>query len=87
MSTQCSTFWVCAAVIRRIAQAANVSTSGDVSLALEVRDAQGRTDLELRVGDALFIFEAKRAWQLPTQRQLAQYAGRIGRDTPEKGSL
>ena len=50
---------------------------GELSLALEVRGEKGRTDLELRVGDALFIVEAKRGWLMPSVAQLEQYAHRI----------
>jgi hypothetical protein len=58
----------------------------DVDLALEVRDEDGRTDLEMRLAGALVILEAKRGWILPTQAQLAKYAGRIA-EQPGGGVL
>lgn len=70
---------LCSAIGRRIAQSTPRVPAGDPSLALEVRDDKGRTDLELRVGDTLYVFEAKRGWLLPTHEQLTQYAGRISR--------
>lgn len=67
------------AVLQRVWPAAvNANTDG-VVLALEVRAADGRTDLEVRSAGALVIFEAKRGWMLPTTSQLQQYAGRIRR--------
>jgi hypothetical protein len=38
---------------------------------------RGRTDIELRVGDALLIFEAKLGWNLPTSVQLGGYEQRL----------
>ncbi len=72
---------LCSAIVNRVAEAANIQPSGDMSLALEVSDSEGRTDLELRLGDSLLIFEAKRGWHLPTREQLAQYTGRIRHGT------
>ncbi|WP_100515515.1 hypothetical protein [Mycobacteroides abscessus] len=69
---------LCTAVAARIADADNLT--GDTAIALEVRDDDGRTDLELRIGESLFIFEAKRGWLLPGTNQLARYARRIQRN-------
>ena len=44
--------------------------TGEVGIALEVRDKKGRTDLEINVGDALVICEAKRDWLLLSTSQL-----------------
>lgn len=38
---------------------------------------RGRTDIELRIGSALLIFEAKVGWNLPEPEQLAGYEGRL----------
>jgi hypothetical protein len=38
---------------------------------------RGRTDIELRVGDALLIFEAKLGWNLPQPEQLKGYEQRL----------
>jgi hypothetical protein len=65
------------AVVARIAGAVGATSDGKMSLDLEVRDEIGRTDLELHVGESLYIIEAKRGWLLPTKTQLAQYARRI----------
>jgi hypothetical protein len=51
-----------------------------VSFALEVRDRDGRTDLEIQLGRALLIVEAKRGWVLPKQDQLGRYAHRIAKE-------
>ncbi|GFG50788.1 hypothetical protein CQY20_24935 [Mycolicibacterium agri] len=48
-------------------------------IALEKRDAEGRTDLEIQTPSALFICEAKRGWRLPSTAQLRRYVGRIHR--------
>ena len=37
----------------------------------------GRTDLEIRTLNALLVFEANRAWLLPSKSQLRRYVGRI----------
>ncbi|CPZ07302.1 hypothetical protein [Mycobacteroides abscessus] len=50
---------------------------GDAVIAMEVRHAEGRTDLELRVGQDLFVFEAKAGWLLPGVEQLARYTSSI----------
>ena len=46
-------------------------------LRMEVRDEQGRTDLEIEGDSRLAVVEAKRGWLLPTTRQLAGYAPRV----------
>lgn len=67
------------AVLARLASQLGTELSGEASIALEVRDKKGRTDLEIRLADALVICEAKRGWLLPTTHQLGQYAGRVRR--------
>jgi hypothetical protein len=64
-----------AALTQRICAAAASAAHGDLSL--EERGAAGRTDLELKLGSALFIIEAKRGWLLPSKAQLSKYATRI----------
>jgi len=64
-------------LLGRVSRALKIRVEGEPSLALEVRVEVGRTDLEIRVGDALFIVEAKRGWLLPSQTQLKQYANRV----------
>jgi hypothetical protein len=66
-----------AALTQRICAAAASAAHGDLSLDLEERGAAGRTDLELKLGSALFIIEAKRGWLLPSKAQLSKYATRI----------
>lgn len=75
-----------AALTQRICAAAGSVAHGDLSLDLEERDAAGRTDLELKLGSALFIIEAKRGWLLPSKAQLSKYAGRIAA-APGGGAL
>lgn len=53
---------LCEAITARIAPQ---SLGADIAISLEVRDAEGRTDLELRAGSDLFVFEAKAGWLLP----------------------
>lgn len=67
---------LCAVVAARIAPREGGSIH-EPAVALEVRDNDGRTDLELRIGKSLYIFEAKRGWLLPEVDQLARYARRI----------
>ena len=67
------------AVFTRVWPAALMGVPEDLGLALEVRDENGRTDLEVRSPNGLVIFEAKRGWLLPTVSQLKKYAGRISR--------
>jgi hypothetical protein len=47
------------------------------SLWLETADVEGRTDLEIATPEALVVIEAKRAGNLPQERQLRRYARRI----------
>lgn len=68
-----------AAVLERLGSTLGVELTGDASVALEVRDKMGRTDLEIRLSEALVICEAKRGWLLPSTTQLSQYAGRVRR--------
>jgi len=49
----------------------------DVRAALEVADAEGRTDLELDGTDGQVIVEAKKGWLLPGTLQLSKYTGRF----------
>lgn len=52
--------------------------SDQVEVALEAADDQGRTDLELRLGDqVLVIVEAKKGWLQPGEAQLNKYVGRF----------
>jgi hypothetical protein len=48
-----------------------------VSLRLETRGHDGRTDLELEAPTWLAVVEAKRGWNLPTTAQLRRYAKRV----------
>ncbi|WP_293003353.1 hypothetical protein [Mycobacterium sp.] len=66
-----------AAVLHRVLPADHALTVGAAAVGLEVRDEQGRTDLEVRLADRLIIFEAKAGWLLPTAAQLAKYAPRV----------
>ena len=66
-----------AAIIRRLPSPWAATAPDAVTLALEVRDQVGRTDLELATRDGLLIVEAKRDWLLPTIRQLSAYTPRI----------
>ncbi|PRC41770.1 hypothetical protein C6A85_000000113940 [Mycobacterium sp. ITM-2017-0098] len=66
-----------AAILKRLGKRLGTRFSGDVEIAMEVRDKQGRTDLEVRLAEALLVFEAKRDWLLPSETQLRQYAGRV----------
>ena len=65
------------ALLRRIWPEADDPSKADIALALETRDNDGRTDLEVRLEGALLIIEAKRGWQLPDRAQLRRYAKRI----------
>jgi len=67
-----------AALMRRVQP--EMDWHGDEArVALEERDSEGRTDLEIQTSHALFICEAKRGWRLPSTSQLRQYTGRIHR--------
>lgn len=44
---------------------------------MEVRDASGRTDLEVECAAGLLVIEAKRGWLLPSSEQLEAYAPRV----------
>ena len=48
-------------------------------IALEKRDPEGRTDLEIQLPNALLVCEAKRGWHLPSKAQLRRYTSRIHR--------
>lgn len=67
------------AVLARLSSQLDAELTGEASIAMEERDKKGRTDLEIRLADALVICEAKRGWLLPTTTQLSQYAGRVRR--------
>lgn len=73
-------------IVRRIWPNRKPPATDEATLALEERDAEGRTDLELRLPGALVIFEAKRGWIVPTKDQLVKYAGRIAEE-PQGGVL
>lgn len=75
-----------AGILRRVWPTTTPPPTDDATLALEVRDTEGRTDLEMRFPGALVIFEAKRGWLVPTAAQLAKYAGRIA-EHPHGGLL
>lgn len=75
-----------AAILQRVWPTTTPPSTEGASLALEVSDDDGRTDLEMRLPGALVIFEAKRGWMVPTQAQLARYAGRIA-EHPDGGVL
>ncbi|MBS9535886.1 hypothetical protein KIH27_20075 [Mycobacterium sp. M1] len=64
-------------LLQRVWPEAGKASWGKMALALEVRDQDGRTDLEIRLPDALLIIEAKRGWGLPEKAQLRRYARRI----------
>ena len=73
----------------------------DIPRSVRVQHAiktHGRTDIELRIGNALLIFEAKFGWNLPEPEQLASYEDRLlelldeskagaATDPVEKGAL
>jgi hypothetical protein len=65
------------AVLKRLGTQLGARLSGDADIAMEVRDKDGRTDLEIRLIDFLMICEAKRDWLLPSTSQLSRYAKRI----------
>lgn len=65
------------AVLTRIGSRLGWQPGGDASIAMEVRDTSGRTDLEIRFGEGLLVCEAKRGWLLPSTQQLDRYAGRV----------
>ncbi|MBB3602780.1 hypothetical protein FHT40_002441 [Mycolicibacterium sp. BK556] len=48
-------------------------------IALEKRDRDGRTDLEIQTATALLVCEAKQGWRLPSTQQLGRYVRRIHR--------
>ncbi len=75
-----------ARMLRRVWPTKKPLDAHEATLALEERDAEGRTDLELRLPGALVIFEAKRGWIVPTNDQLAKYVGRIAAE-PKGGVL
>jgi hypothetical protein len=74
------------AVLRRVWPEGDNASESDIALALEVSDRDGRTDLEIRLGDALLIIEAKHDWGLPEQNQLRRYAKRVA-EAPGGGAL
>lgn len=57
------------AIIHRVSPAGDLHTGGETNVPLEVRGEKGRTDLELHLGEALFVFEAKRNGLLPSEDQ------------------
>ncbi|WP_432887863.1 hypothetical protein ACQPYH_06195 [Kribbella sp. CA-245084] len=48
-----------------------------VAVALEVADAQGRTDIELTAPATKVVIEAKQGWLVPGEEQLTKYRGRF----------
>lgn len=69
----CSPRFLCQ-LVSRLLPAVRV---GSASVHMEVRDQQGRTDLEIDIGAYLIVIEAKRGWMLPGEHQLAAYAERV----------
>lgn len=65
------------ALLERFSARLEVRVEDDADLALEVADALGRTDLEIRLSAGLLICEAKQGWLLPDEDQLRLYAGRV----------
>ncbi len=61
-------------IISRLLPASSVETG---TVRMEVRDSEGRTDLEIDTGTHLVVIEAKRGWLLPTVEQLGRYSGRF----------
>lgn len=49
----------------------------EVAVALEVADAQGRTDVELTAASFKVVIEAKQGWLVPGEGQLTKYRGRF----------
>lgn len=65
-------------LLHRIVQRVTPGADGEGAvLRLEERDASGRTDLEINMGDHLIVVEAKRGWLVPGETQLDKYASRI----------
>lgn len=65
------------AILNRLGKSLGTRFAGEAEIAMEVRTQEGRTDLEIRVADALLICEAKRDWLLPSVAQLTRYVNRI----------
>lgn len=65
------------ALVRLILESLGQSDHADVVVRMETADDLGRTDLELDTGASLWVIEAKRGWQLPTEAQLHKYANRV----------
>jgi hypothetical protein len=66
-----------AAFRSRVAALVAPDATGEPAVALEVRDADGRTDLELTFDAHVVVVEAKRGWLLPSPAQLGRYAARV----------
>lgn len=49
----------------------------EVAVALEVVDAEGRTDVELTASTTKVVIEAKQGWLVPGEEQLTKYRGRF----------
>lgn len=47
------------------------------AVALEVADAEGRTDIELTASTTKVVIEAKQGWLVPGEEQLTRYLGRF----------
>lgn len=65
------------AVLQRVLPPKTAPKVSAATVGLEVRDDEGRTDLEVQLPDRLIIFEAKAGWLLPTVGQLSKYAPRV----------
>lgn len=50
--------------------------AAQVSVALEVVDAEGRTDIELTTWTVKIVIEAKKGWLVPEEEQLTRYRSR-----------
>lgn len=61
-------------IITRLLPASSAETG---TVRMEVRDSEGRTDLEIDAETHLAVIEAKRGWLLPTVEQLSRYTGRF----------
>ncbi len=64
-------------LLAAVAEVLAPGVAGPISIAMEVADELGRTDLELRAPGDLLVVEAKQGWDLPELEQLESYAGRV----------
>lgn len=65
-------------LLRALLERLDVSVpEGDVVVALESADADGRTDIELVAPTLKVVIEAKQGWLVPDETQLQRYVGRF----------